>query len=596
MTDAPPVANAAQVAGSKRKRSNILDLISDLEHRLPLIKSDNVAAAALADTVRRRTLQKDHSQLDDDGDAHKAGVLLWNLVLRLERDVEKIASNTTPAEYRRLLLHSRVLAFVIIDRSICPEVSSTNAGEDQSAVSQMLYLLGIALRAAKACIDGEDTELGHLVLEKAATYRQTMTRLFIGDKDENTERQKTKADQLGNSYLALQLTQLWRENELSDANKLYTDYESSNPRDTLNTESLESMISALFQIGKSLLCRKEFAAAVTWLDRARESLSTMDQAALSSDMKELHLSITHSLAIACLGLQTPAGNQRAEELAQCLRTTITEDNDRRVQLIQLELYASPLSESFDASGYADVLLQMITTFKSSPEEFKLLHHHIQKLHNKSPGLGCKVLDEFMLSLRHRDDAIEWIEKLIITRVWLLAHQRETKEELDAVQSVLSKLRIPIGADTASAAQTNGDVDAAKAVYVRMPWSSRDEPMTKYYLFKLSIKADDQDMATDCLRGITISADKMKLLHACVLHARHENAPQFMVQAMKSLADAINHDPSSQVHAPALFRCTILMLRDMIDEAIKDGDSLTEGSSAKKQQATQDLADIFGGGH
>lgn len=129
----------------------------------------------------------------------------------------------------------------------------------------------------------------------------------------------------------------------------------------------------------------------------------------------------------------------------------------------------------------------------------------------------------------------------------------------------------------------------------MPESSRDEPMTKYFLFKLSIKADDLEMATDCLRGITISSDKMRLLHACVLHARHEKAPQFMVQAMKRLADAINHDPSSQVHAPALFRCTILMLRDMVDEASKNGDRLSATDSAKKRQATQDLADIFNGG-
>jgi hypothetical protein len=213
------------------------------------------------------------------------------------------------------------------------------------------------------------------------------------------------------------------------------------------------MVTALFRIGKLLLSKKDFASAITWLDRAREFLSRIYQTTMSSDMKELRLSITHSLAIASLGLQTPSGNQRAQELAQDIRTAGTGDNDRHVQLIQLELFASPLSESFDASGYADVLLQIISTFKSCPEEFKLLHHHIQKLHSKSPGIGCKVLDEFMLSLRHRDDAVEWIEKLIITRVWLLAHQRETKEELDAVQSVLSKLRIPIGADTASAAQT-----------------------------------------------------------------------------------------------------------------------------------------------
>jgi hypothetical protein len=141
---------------------------------------------------------------------------------------------------------------------------------------------------------------------------------------------------------------------------------------------------------------------------------------------------------------------------------------------------------------------------------------------------------------------------------------------------------------------NGDIETAKAVYVTIPEASRDEPITKYILFKLSIRADDLEMATDCLRGITISADKMKVLHACILHARHEKAPQFIVQAMKRLADAINHDPSNQVHAPALFRYTILMLRDMID-GNKDGNSSADDDSRRKYQAAQDLADIFGGG-
>ena len=120
-------------------------------------------------------------------------------------------------------------------------------------------------------------------------------------------------------------------------------------------------------------------------------------------------------------------------------------------------------------------------------------------------------------------------------------------------------------------------------------------MTKYLLFKLSIKADDLDMATECLRGINVSADRMKMLQACILHARHEKAPLFMVKAMKRLADAINHDQSSQLHAPALFRCTILMLRDMIDDSEKGLGSSTNSKADRTYQAVQDLVGVFEGG-
>ena len=222
---------------------------------------------------------------------------------------------------------------------------------------------------------------------------------------------------------------------------------------TVESTAAEDMAEALYQIGKPLLLKKDFVSASVWLDRAYECIPKTDAMGMSSETRDLRTSIVYSLAIALLGVQTPSGNQRAQELANALRADDAGHDDRRYHLIQLELFASPLSESFDANGYANVLLQMVAAFNSSTADFQLLHHHIQKLHGKSPGLGCKVLDDFLLSLRHRDDATEWIDKLIITRVWLLAHQRETPEELDAVQSVLSKLRRPIGADTASAAQT-----------------------------------------------------------------------------------------------------------------------------------------------
>ncbi len=217
--------------------------------------------------------------------------------------------------------------------------------------------------------------------------------------------------------------------------------------------SLKNLAIVLFDIGKSLLLKKDFFGSVTWLDRAMVHLQqhSQDQTPPETE-KELLISVIHSLAIASLGIQTPEANKRAHELLEKLKS-LTSFSDRRTQLIRLELFASPLSEAFDANGYADVLHQMIKTFDSSVAEFQLLHHHIHKLHSKSPGLGCSILDEFMLALRHGDSSVEWIEKLIITRVWLLAHQRETAEELDAAKSIFSKLRIPISAETAAAAQT-----------------------------------------------------------------------------------------------------------------------------------------------
>lgn len=160
----------------------------------------------------------------------------------------------------------------------------------------------------------------------------------------------------------------------------------------------------------------------------------------------------------------------------------------------------------------------------------------------------------------------------------------------------------------------------------MSEATRDEPMTKYLVYKLAIKLDDLDMAAECLRCIAMSAGKRELLYACVLHARHVKQRMFVAQALKKLADLINRSNSDglgegaaghpPVHTPALFRCTILMLRDIVDGACSgarggargsaESDDKNEKSSAGRddsnsdntghmEQTIRDLTSVFKGG-
>lgn len=194
-----------------------------------MAKCDNIVAASLADTVRRQITLKRTDYFEDDIVAHKAAVGLWNLVLRSERDVEKTYA-TVSAEYMLLLLLSRVFAFVIMHDSTCPDMS-TISSENQlasSMKSQVLYLMGIAIRAARACIGEqiyvffnflrpqfkltsiakEQTEMGRLVLEHVATYTRTLDRLFASPGDGSDARQKAKFVQLKNDYVMLQFSQV----------------------------------------------------------------------------------------------------------------------------------------------------------------------------------------------------------------------------------------------------------------------------------------------------------------------------------------------------------------------------------------------------
>lgn len=138
---------------------------------------------------------------------------------------------------------------------------------------------------------------------------------------------------------------------------------------------------------------------------------------------------------------------------------------------------------------------------------------------------------------------------------------------------------------------SGDLETAKATYVSMSESTRDETMTKYLLFKLSVRLDDLAMASECLKQIGLSTNGRDFLYACVLYARSSKALQFTVQGLKKLVDTADLGHPGTVHTPALFRCMVLMLRDIIDGSIAD----SNGDCDIVATAARDLAAVFEGG-
>jgi Meiosis protein SPO22/ZIP4 like len=97
---------------------------------------------------------------------------------------------------------------------------------------------------------------------------------------------------------------------------------------------------------------------------------------------------------------------------------------------------------------------LIKTFNGSESAFKLVTHHIRKLHDKCPLLGCNALDDFMMAMRQVDRQ-DWVEKLVITRVWMTINQRDAVDTIEAVERVLSRVEKALSADAACAAQGVG---------------------------------------------------------------------------------------------------------------------------------------------
>ncbi|EFX06538.1 hypothetical protein CMQ_6859 [Grosmannia clavigera kw1407] len=130
-----------------------IDEIGELERRLPYLRTDEIAAAALADDLRRRILggsvgsatAATENSVISDSLVLKAGTKLWNLVLSLGRYV---AGNASPA-YKRLLLHGRAFAFLAVHSAGWKIHTKPNAGPP---LKRVLWLLEMCSHAASGSI------------------------------------------------------------------------------------------------------------------------------------------------------------------------------------------------------------------------------------------------------------------------------------------------------------------------------------------------------------------------------------------------------------------------------------------------------------
>lgn len=98
---------------------------------------------------------------------------------------------------------------------------------------------------------------------------------------------------------------------------------------------------------------------------------------------------------------------------------------------------------------------------------------------------------------------------------------------------------------------------------------KDEPMTKYLMFKIAIRSDDTSLAAECLEFLSRpSLGGHEFLYACILDAQSVGSKTFAVEAMKTLVERYGPGDSASVHLPALIRCTI-RLRVMELDTDKD---------------------------
>ncbi|CCF34294.1 hypothetical protein CH063_06320, partial [Colletotrichum higginsianum] len=562
----------------------------------------------------------------------RKGTELWNLCTRLRReDVDGV-----PPARRKLLLQSRVFSFFMI------AVARNSSPGAKPQIADVVHLTRLMLKAGKMCIDDESIrtstntlKLANAIFSKGAGYVADLGELqktMLGPDD------LIECKRLDSEYYILRTALAWKEDNLTVAEFMY-DKGHLDPQ-SLDPSSAEKMTEVLFEMGKDLSKKGDFPMAARWLERAYNVINAQDLVHLSRDAIELRLAVCQALVHAFLGVDTQDSSQRALELVNYVESEI--GDKPVVLLLRLELLQKTPAEVFDVEAYADILRRMVRAFNFSEAHFKLLVHHARKLHDKSPTQATSVVDGMLRGAMVSSGRDEWIERLVLLRIWMETTQRDSLTAVEGLAAVLAglqdNLEKPFGASAAVGALTliwkkievnysqghfdiadgwcqvalqplfqNGgpanmsrvgrklilcalgrnDTERARQALHDMSEAAQNEPMTRYLMYKVALRSADRELATECLERVgTAAGNEPDFLYACVLEAQQAGDRMCAMQAMKQLVNKFEFSETSPVHLPALLRCNIRLAVSVME---------SEKDAARQKTVVEEIIVLFEGG-
>lgn len=132
-----------------------------------------------------------------------------------------------------------------------------------------------------------------------------------------------------------------------------------------------------------------------------------------------------------------------------------------------------------------------------------------------------------------------------------------------------------------------DTNSARDTYGSMSDVARNEPLTRFLMYKISLRCGDMEFAAECLQMISSSSKEPTLLYACVLDAQQlGNKPQALL-ALHLVLEKQDYDTPITVHLPSLIRCTI-----GLTSAILDGSENTAEDSTDQETNVEKLCFLF----
>ncbi|KAF2199170.1 SPO22-domain-containing protein [Delitschia confertaspora ATCC 74209] len=607
----------------EKKLKSLISFASSLTNRLTSSPTDHSLVEDLQNHVRTLPLQLSSMPIAKREELDAMGTELWNLSTRLRRDVQNQTGGAEEELIRnKVLCLLRLFAFLILDNCGRP---ATKSGDGKNCIR----LMKIALKTARVCLDGKELENATKALERAADYQELLANL----KDECKEQEDDVVGPLVMEYFALRTALAWRQDRMDTAEHMFSKIKQLHKK--LEPSAAESLADLLYEMGKDFLKKGSYELAIRWLERAYDVLGEQHIEKLSPDAGELKLSIIQGLIQAYIKIGSIEGRQKAWELVKLMETDYT--GNMIVPLLKLELLST--SDQFDTGQYSGALLQMIRSVVPTEVNFKMIMHHIHKLKERSNDAACRLLDDFLNLRLFSLDNQDWIQKTIITRIWATPDSSDVDEVIqfleDLFNNAIRKMKNPLTVSATHAAQTllwkrvelaysreqyrpaeswchlslhllfekagelnkakiarkmilcataRRDEAAAREAFSKMSDAGKNDPTTRYLMYKLAINNNDYDLAAECLDQVFRHSSKdATLLYACVLEAQSAGDKHLAIQALENVLVKYEQSATPGVHLPAILRSTIRLL---VQEVTKDG--------SLNPEAVDELCRIFEG--
>ncbi|XPS72064.1 sporulation-specific protein 22 [Ascochyta lentis] len=593
------MAPAHSVAKVERemKLKAVISFASGLTSRIETA-SEPTVLTELRTQILHLPLQSSPAVLGKRDELETLGTELWNLSTRLRRDQSSQSGKTKDLKARKsgTFYLLRAYAFLLLDSAGHQMVK----GRECKAC---IRLMKVALKAAKVCILAKEFDSATKVLERAATYEDVMS-----DERENGDNEEADvAKRLRLEYFAVRTVLAFHQDRLDMSEHMFA--KCKQLKCVPSPETAEHLADLFYEIGKQALMKNSYEIAVKWLERALEMLGEQGLEILSPEAGELRLSIIQGLVKANTKLGTPGAFDKAWNLIKLMEA----DYGDKLVLSLLKLELISVEQNVDESDYYNVLARMIRTIVLNDANFKTIIHHVHKLNDFSNVYACKALDDLITIRLIREENASWIEKAAITRTWISTSKLPAENILEQLQqmfdTVLEESSSSFSASATHAAQTllwkkveessaqeqydaveawcrlclhpvlekagaqnkvkiirkiiqsalwRQDYVAARSAYCNISEIGRDEPVTRYLMYKVGLRSGDADFASECLEVVCRNSSKdATLLYACVMEAQSVGNKRQAINALGRVLDKYDFTAPAGIHLPALLRPSTL---------------------------------------